>query len=121
RLSGSHGEIRSLAFSPSDSLLAVGDSGDLIFIWNLKERGDPRVLHRDTGEETRGWVYSALFLPDGKTLASSGFHPGVILWDLSTTKQSSLVGPSYDWVQSIDISPDGSYLLTGSKNANNRD
>ncbi len=121
RLSGTHGEIRSLAFSPSDSLLAVGNSNDLILVWNLKEHGDPRVLHRDTTQEPPGWIYAAMFLPDGKTLASSGFHSGVILWDLSTAKQSSLIGPNYDWVQSIDISPDGSYLLTGSKNANDRD
>ena len=121
RLSGSHGEIRSLAFSPSDSLLAVGNSNDLILVWNLKEHGDPRVLHRDTTQEPPGWIYAALFLPDGKTLASSGFHPGVILWDVSTAKQSSLIGPSYDWVESIDISADGTYLLTGSKNANDRD
>jgi WD40 repeat protein len=45
----------------------------------------------------------------------------VILWDLSKTKPSSVIGESYDWVQSLDVSPDGVYLLTGSRNASDRD
>jgi WD40 repeat protein len=121
RLAGSRGEIKSLAFSSSDSLLAVGDSEDVIRVWDLKVAGEPRILRRDPGEDAHGWIYSVAFFPNGKTLASSGFHAGVILWDLSKGKQTSIIGESYDWVQSIDISPDGAYLLTGSKNTNDRD
>jgi WD40 repeat protein len=120
-LSGSHGQIRSLAFSPDDSLLATGDSGDLILVWDLKKHGDPRVLRRTTDRGTPGWIYSIVFMPDAKTLASSGFYPGVVFWSLSTSKQSFVIGSHYDWVQSIDISPDGAYLLTGSRNGDDRD
>ena len=121
RLVGGRGEVKSLAFSASDSLLAVGDSDDVIRIWDLKVAGEPRILRRDPGEDAPGWIYSVAFFPNGNTLASSGFHAGVILWDLSKGKQSSIIGESYDWVQSIDMSPDGAYLLTGSKNTNDRD
>jgi WD40 repeat protein len=121
RLAGSQGEIKSLAFSSSDSLLAVGDSNDVIRVWDLKVAGEPRILRRDPGEDAPGWIYSVGFFPSGKIIASSGFHAGVILWDLSTSKQTSIIGESYDWVQSIDISPDGAYILTGSKNTNDRD
>jgi WD40 repeat protein len=99
----------------------MGDSNDLILVWNLKEHGDPLVLRREATQDPPGWIYCTVFSPDGKSLTSSGFHPGVILWNLSNSKESSLIGPNYDWVQSIDISPDGSYMLTGSKNTSDRD
>ena len=121
RLVGSRGEIKSLAFNLSDSLLAVGDSDDVIRIWDLKVAGEPRILRRDPGKDLPGWIYAVAFFPNGNTLASGGFHAGVILWDLLKGKQSSIIGESYDWVQSIDISPNGAYLLTGSKNSNDRD
>lgn len=115
------GEIRALAFSRDDSHLAIGNSRGTILVWNLRRHEEPKVLEREATDHEGGWIYWLAFADKGKTLLSSGFHPGVITWDVENAKQVSVIGPSYDWVENFDINSDDSLVLTGGKNGSDRD
>lgn len=115
------GEIRALAFSRDDSQLAVGNSQGTILVWNLHSREDPKVLESGAPEDERGWIYCLAFTHDGKKLLSSGFHPGVLLWDMEKAKEVLVIGPDYDWVETFAVNSDDSLLVTGGKNGSDRD
>jgi len=115
------GEIRALVFSRDDSHLAVGNSRGTILVWNLRNHQDPEVLESPEREEEKGWIYWLAFTHDGTRLVSSGFHPGVALWDVEKANQVSVIGPNYDWVETFDINSDDSLLITGGKNGTDRD
>lgn len=96
-------EIRQLAFSPDGkTLLAV--SGGAIHLWNIRTRTNKLVIEHPG-------VVSALFAPDGKTIASaspSGLDHHVRLWDTATGRKiRSLEAPK---VSAIAFSPDGNAL-----------
>ena len=115
------GEIRALAFSRDDSQLAVGNSRGAILVWNLRSHDDPKVLESGAPEDKGGWIYWLAFTHDGRRLLSSGFHPGVLLWDMEKVKRVSVIGPDYDWVETFDISSNDSLLVTAGKNGSDRD
>lgn len=103
--------IRSLAFSPNDSLLAVGLHGGAVNLRGLST-GTLEVLLSDLPEGPDLVVTSVAFSPDGSMLAA-GFGDsdrGVLkTWDLSTGTSAS-----YSWatgyVLAVAFSPDGSTL-----------
>jgi WD40 repeat protein len=115
------GEIRALAFGRDDSHLAVGNSRGTILVWNLHSHEDPKVLQTKAAEDEKGWVYWLAFTRNGNTLLSSGFHPGVIVWNVEKANQASVIGTNYDWVETFDVSSDDSLLVTGGKNRSDRD
>ena len=62
-----------------------------------------------------GVVVSAIFSPDGKTLASGTYDKDILLWDVKTRQPiGELSGNSYV-VRSVAFSPDGKMLASGSQ------
>ena len=103
--------IRSLAYSPDDSLLAAGLHGGEVNLWSL-DTGTFEVFSSDLPEGPDLVVTSVAFSPDGSMLAA-GFgdaQRGVLKrWDLSTGTSESWSW-STGYVLAVAFSPDGRTL-----------
>ncbi|WVQ99814.1 hypothetical protein IAU59_006957 [Kwoniella sp. CBS 9459] len=121
--------ITSVALSPDGKLVAAGSLDTMVRVWNVVTGQQVERLkgHKDS-------VYSVAFSPDGKCLVSGSLDRTLRIWDLTGTKreaetlsagskdlqknlgtcQSTLNGHK-DYVLSVAISPDGQWVVSGSK------
>jgi WD40 repeat protein len=112
----SPGRIGGLALSPDGRIVATvcHDSQPSI---ELRDAGDGHLLGNSlTGHVA--WVDWLEFSPDGKTLASAGWHDGKLgIWDVSTRRPRDLFPAHNGEVCQLAFSPDGATLATcGSDN-----
>jgi WD40 repeat protein len=98
-----------LAFSPNGSLLAVGETGGHVRLWNMTSR--QAVRSEMTCEDL---CYAIKFSPDGRNLATGGFS-SIRLWDVSTNRPVArpLTGQT-SGIYTMSFSPDGATLVSGS-------
>ena len=113
-------EIRSVAFSPDGSTLAIAmkdwDSGwgdeIVIRLWDTRTG---EILYALTGHWNADNVLTDIYVafsPDGDTLASAGSSRSMVrLWDARTGKLLGRPETFADGVRSIAFSPDGSTLV----------
>jgi WD40 repeat protein/tRNA A-37 threonylcarbamoyl transferase component Bud32 len=98
----------SVAWSPSDKLLAVGGKQPFIRLFDVTTAAEVGVLEGHTGE-----ISTVRFLPNGRQLASAGRDGTVRIWDLDARKEaySPLAhdGPVLD----LAVSSDGHLLAAG--------
>jgi WD40 repeat protein len=108
-LEGHSSEVLSIAFSPTEHVLASGSVDCTVRIWFLKElipTGNVVVL-----KGHKRAVHSLHFFPNSNILASSAHERMIRLWDLST---SSCIGQieQPDIIESLSVSPDGQLLAS---------
>ena len=82
RLIGHTDKVRSVAFSPTDSLLASGSDDRTVKIWHLEEA----KLVRDLAAHT-DWVKSVAFAPRQRIVASGSWDKTIRLWHLETGEE----------------------------------
>ncbi|WP_405862674.1 protein kinase [Streptomyces sp. NBC_00090] len=90
-------------FSPDGSLLAYGNNGDRIVLWNTESRSE--VIR------VKGWATALAFHPEGRLLVA-GAGSTVQVWDTVAGKE---VG-SYECpnqVEAVAVSPDGKTVAIG--------
>ena len=58
-------------------------------------------------------VYTVVFSPDGKTLASGGSDKTIKLWDVATGKNTATLNGHTNEVFSVAFRPDGKTLASG--------
>jgi serine/threonine protein kinase/WD40 repeat protein len=93
-------------------LLAVGDAGGMVTIWDLAQRSVQSFCLGSAYE-----VYVVAFSPDGVTLASSG-RGATKLWDVRTGRSLLDVwGPGADYSLGVAFSPDGRRVAVGIQKA----
>ncbi len=78
-----------IIFSPDGRLVATGDSGGDVVVWDVESGREVRRLTENTGDpgaqDVDGWLWGA-FSPDARLLATS-VGPNLRLWDLWTGKR----------------------------------
>jgi len=62
----------------------------------------------------QGMIYSIVFSPDGKIVASAGQDKTVRLWEAATGKEMRKLQGHSEEVFSVAFSPDGKRLASGS-------
>jgi WD40 repeat protein len=85
---------------PSGWLLAGGDSGGNVVVWDLHDR---QVKTRCTGSLWE--VYAVRFHPDGQTLITGGRNT-IRFWDVATGRKL-LYLPASAFLTGLAVSPDG--------------
>ncbi|KAM0787857.1 hypothetical protein ACM66B_003910 [Microbotryomycetes sp. NB124-2] len=120
--------VTSVVMSPDGTLLAAGSLDTFVRIWDAKtgQLLDKLKGHKDS-------VYSVAFSPDGKFLVSGSLDKTLKMWDVAAFQKELIEKPGVgvgegnrtpclttlqghkDYVLSVDISPDGAWIVSGSK------
>jgi WD40 repeat protein len=103
--------IRSVAFHPTQSILAMGGDDRLIRLADLAT--DEIIM---TLEGHSHPIQSLAFSPDGRILASCAWHDRVRLWDVATGQLQTKLSGKLDDLRSLSFSADGRYLAGGGDN-----
>ncbi|MDR0353839.1 MAG: protein kinase, partial [Opitutaceae bacterium] len=99
-------EVFCLEWNPDGTLLAVGCTDALIYIWNTATGERHRIL-----DEHRNRVTHLAFSPDGRILASTSQEKNIILWDPASGKK--LVShPDLGHEPVLRFSRDGKHLVS---------
>jgi WD40 repeat protein/serine/threonine protein kinase len=104
-LTGHKGQIAVLLFAPDGSLFAAGETGR-VYSWDAGHDNDPKRLH-----VCADWITHLSFMPDGKTLLTSGNDWTVRVWDVATWKEFRSLPDR----TSACLSPDGKLLAAATR------
>ena len=91
-LSGHHGAVLGVAFSPDDELIASGGSDNTIKLWQR----NGKLLH--TLEGHQGSVDTVVFSPDSQLIASASRDRTVKLWQRNGTLLKTFSEPKFNQV-----------------------
>ena len=104
------GQLFTLRISPDGRTVALAGKGPDILLHDIASTAEPiRLLHGD-----HQGVWSLAYSPDGCTLAAA-LAGGVQLWDISTYRLRDQWNDHDDITTGVAISPDGTRLLTCSR------
>lgn len=104
------GGITATALSPDGLLLATGDTGGVINLWQL--RTGKKLI---TYEGHLIWVWSLQFSPDGQTLVSAGHDYLVKVWDVNTEQCLNTLEGHELSVSSVANHPSGQVIASCSQ------
>jgi WD40 repeat protein len=104
---GHSGSARAIAFSPDGTALAAASRDKGLIFWDV-ETGN--IIRQIEAVGNSGFI---VFSPDGKIVATSK-GPEIVVWDVATEKELSVLKGHQNGVASFAFSPDGKQALSGS-------
>lgn len=107
--------LQSLAFSPDSNLVAGGKQDRAIMLFDLA-RGTRIAFVEDL--EILGQVTSCAFSPNGAQLIAGGHSGAILVWDVDPAtglRQSGQFSGHVKEITCQSVSPDGGFVLSGSK------
>jgi len=102
--------VRSLAFSPDASLLAVGTQKGAIFLVETAGEKEPAAF-----QELTPGVAQVLFAPDGRQLAAIGTGGSVVAWSVATRSETYRFQATGRSFLTLAYSPGGRFLAAGTR------
>ena len=112
--------IGAVGFSPDSATLYVGRGSGLLYLMpvaGLSKGPDPATREITWAQGSSNNDILARMSPDGKTVALAN-SMGIQLYDLSTVQRQGLpMNGHTDLVTSLDFTPDGTLLASGSQDA----
>jgi WD40 repeat protein/transcriptional regulator with XRE-family HTH domain len=99
--------IFSIAFSPDGNLIATGEAGGEVRLWQVRDSQPLLVLRRQ-----QNWAWAIAFSPDGRTLASGGRDCGIYLWDISSGKLIQILEEASRIILAVQFSPNCKFLAS---------
>lgn len=103
------GNIWCVAFAPDGKLLAYGDNGGAVRVWDCRLRKERLHLQ---GHQAA--VHSVAFSPDGKLLATASRDRSIRLWEVASGRERALLEGHQRSVFSVAFAPDGQALASAS-------
>ena len=108
---------QAVAISPDDTLLAVGDLNDNVYLWNIRSQDILTALAVPAKADNT--VQSVAFSPNGELLAIGDSNGHAYLWNTATRRiTANLANPatSNGGVTAVTFSPNGKLLAIGDYN-----
>jgi WD40 repeat protein len=99
---GHSDRISSVAFSPSNKVLASGGFDGTGKLWDVSTGRELRTLKGHAS-----YIFSMAFSPDGRSLASGGTDETIKVWDAISGEELWAL-PGHEVVHSLAFSPSGS-------------
>lgn len=109
RMAGHKDKVLSLAYSPNGKWIASGDAGEAIRIWNASTGTFVRTLSNNPA------VLALDYSPDSRWLAAGLADNTIEIFDAETGAVAQTLRGHQDYVQTLAFSPDGSLLISGSR------
>jgi eukaryotic-like serine/threonine-protein kinase len=109
-LIGHESDLLTADISPDDRLIASGDRGGEIKIWDLPAGREIKSLRYGIEE-----VCSVRFSPDGRHLATAGQDGTIRLWDVATWAEVAKFSQHTQTVCGLAWSPDSKWLASGGR------
>lgn len=107
-LQGVAGEVQAHAYSPAGSLLAVGEAGGAVRLWDLATGELRQSLKAHDGRIT-----ALAFSRDGRRLASGGEDRVAQVWELPSGRPAGRLEGCPGTVSALAFSPDGGTVAAG--------
>ncbi|MBE7379850.1 MAG: NACHT domain-containing protein [Leptolyngbya sp. SIO1E4] len=105
--SKSIGSVNTLAFSPAEPYLAIGDSKGSVQVYDVETK---QVILLCSGHSD--WVRSIAFSTDGKTLASGGSDRTLKLWSMDSGNCIRTFKGHTRGISSVAFSPNGDVIAS---------
>ncbi len=119
-LKGHFDAITSIAFSPDSQRVLTGSQDNTARVWDTATGRQIHMLKMDSDAPNNSWsiaaVWSAVFSPDGRRIATASQDKTARIWDAATGEEILRLDYS-DVVACVAFSPDGRRLVTGSNDA----
>ncbi|MBL0173937.1 MAG: caspase family protein [Ignavibacteria bacterium] len=101
----------SLALSPDNTTLAVGDMNGHLTFWDTRNG----TLRRDVAAHG-SYITNVSFTPDGRHVVTAGRNDSIVVWDASSGGALRRIAAQSLWVNDIAISRDGGRLASAGQN-----
>jgi len=115
-LTGATPTIEQMSFDPSARLLAAGDDGGHVRLWNIADPARPIAEPTLDRNGSAQLVFGVAFSPDGHVLASAGADGRVRLWNVAQPGHAqplAIAGQFNGYAYTVAFSPDGHTLVAG--------